>query len=79
MARLTRDQADAFARTLHPKVGYIVGARERMERLALNTDPVYQLVRKAEDAIRALWVELHYRSCESGVARPSDGGQEPPA
>ena len=73
MARLTRDQADAFARSLHAKVGYIVAARERMGRLALTTDPVYQRVQKAEDAIRALWVELHYRSCEGGVGQPPGG------
>jgi hypothetical protein len=34
-------------------------------------DPVYQLVFKAYDAMHRLSVELHYRSCKSGVGRPN--------
>ena len=73
MARLTRDQADAFARAIHTRLGYVVRARERMERAALTSDPVYQLVRAAEEALHSLFVAVHYRSCDGGTGEPRDG------
>jgi hypothetical protein len=33
--------------------------------------PVYQMVCTASDAMHRLSVELHYRSCKSGLGRPN--------
>jgi hypothetical protein len=67
---LTREQAAAVSKSIGPMLGYLVRLRQRMDKAGfLLTDPLYQCVRKAEDAIHHLSVELHYRSCECGVGR----------
>jgi hypothetical protein len=44
-----------------------------MERRGFpGTDNLYQLVRRAEDDLQVLFVELHYLSCASGVGRKTE-------
>jgi hypothetical protein len=63
-------QAAAVAKSIGPTVGYLVRIRERMQKVGFLTgDPLYQLVAKAEDVMRHLSMELHYRSCAGGVGR----------
>jgi hypothetical protein len=72
---LTREQAAAVAKSVGLMLGYLVRLRERMGKVGfLPGDPLYQLVRKAEDALHRLSVELHYRSCGSGTGRPTGDG-----
>ena len=72
---LTRQQAEALARKLQPKIAYVVRVRERMDRVGFTPqDRLYQLLRKAEDALRHLAAELHYVSCASGVGQPPADG-----
>ena len=71
---LTREQAAAVAKEVGPMLGYKVRLRRRMEKVGfLPGDPLYRLMREAEDKLHALSVELHYRSCAGGVGR-LDGG-----
>ena len=54
-------------------VSYLVRLRERMTKVGFPiVDPLYQSVIKAEDAIRELWIKLHYTSCAGGVGKPGD-------
>ena len=63
---LTREQAAAVAKSVGPMLGYLDRLRQRMEKVGfLPGDPLYVLVREAEDKIHHLSVELHYRSCGS--------------
>jgi len=38
----------------------------------LPSDPLYVRVRLAYDAMHSLCMDLHYRSCKSGVGKPTD-------
>ena len=70
---MTREQARQLAQVLQPRIGFIVTVRERMDRAAMSSDPLYMLLLKAEDALLHFATMLHYRSCEHGVgARPVD-------
>jgi hypothetical protein len=55
------------------RVGFVVTLPERMERTGRTGDPAFRLVREAEDALRSLWAELHYRSCRINRPRASSG------
>ena len=70
MATLTRELAEALGRAIRPKLGYLVRLRERMDRAAFSHDPLYPLVRSAEEALHRLSVALHYRSREHGTGQP---------
>lgn len=37
-----------------------------------HDDLLFQLVSQSYDTIQALYIQLHYLSCESGVGRPSE-------
>ena len=51
-------------------LGYLVRLRQRMEKVGfLPGDPLYRLVREAEDKVHHLSVELHYRSCGGRVGK----------
>jgi hypothetical protein len=52
----------------------IVTLRERMERARMGTNPLYELLAKAEDALHHFAVALHYRSCEGGVCESGRSG-----
>jgi hypothetical protein len=69
---LTREQAAALSAKIGPMLGYMVRLRQLTEKVGfLPADPLYRLVRDAEDKLHRLSVELHYRSCGSGVRRSS--------
>jgi hypothetical protein len=55
---------------LFPSINYLHRLRERMEKAGFPPDDkLFALVSKAYDAVHALFVELHYLGCESGVGR----------
>jgi hypothetical protein len=69
---LTPEQAGAVYRALVGGMNYLLRLRTRMEKTGfLPNDRLYQMVCKAYDAMHRLSVDLHYRSCKSGVGRPS--------
>ena len=64
-------QCEAIAKALFPGANYIVRLKARMERRGFRPDdPIYRLVVTLHDTMQALRMQLHYRSCESGVGRP---------
>ena len=70
---LTREQAAALQERIGPMVSYLVRVRELMPKAGFTlVDPLYQSVMKAENALRGLWTELHYMSCEGGVGESRD-------
>ena len=70
MPHVTRAEASVLAESVRQRVGFLVTLRQRMERTGRAHDPAFRLVREAEDALRSLWAELHYRSC--GINRPPE-------
>jgi hypothetical protein len=63
---LTRRQADALSRSIHPKLGYLHRLRTRMEKTGFSIDdPLYQRVSKARDALHDLWVHVYYLACDA--------------
>ena len=79
MARLTPKQAEAFGERIGPTVGFLFRARERMQKLGFaHDDRLYQAVVKAQDAMYALRIHLHYASCERGVGEPPAKPPDPP-
>jgi len=76
--RMTCWQAEQVNKALYPLANYLVRLRSRMEKVGfLPDDPVFLLVAKAQDAVQHLRVELHYRSCRSGVGRPESEDPQP--
>jgi hypothetical protein len=72
---LTREQAAALSAKIGPMLDYLVRLRMRMQKVGfLPGDPLYVLVRDAENKLHHLSVELHYRSCAGGVGRPDGTG-----
>jgi hypothetical protein len=71
MPHVTQAEAGVLADAVRRRVGFLVTLRERMERTGRTADRAFPLVQAAEDAIRSLWAELHYRSC--GINRPPHG------
>jgi hypothetical protein len=76
MDRLTPDQARQIHDALGSATGYLWRLSERMQRVGLDVrDPaLFGLVTAALDTMHRLSVELHYRSCASGVGRPPTDG-----
>ena len=67
---LTSEQARALKNKLHPMLGYLGRLKRRMVRRGfLNDDRLLAAVVRAEDAMHALHVEVHYLGCDSGVGR----------
>jgi hypothetical protein len=67
---IRKDQAATLCRGIHPGLRYLARLRSRMEQAGfLPDDPLFRLVSKAYDAVHALSVHMHYRSCKSGVGR----------
>jgi hypothetical protein len=69
MAHVTQAKTGVLAQ-VRQRVGFLVTVRQRMERTGRTRDPAFPLVRAAEDVLRSLWAELHYRSC--GISRPAE-------
>jgi hypothetical protein len=67
---ITPAEAGVLAEAVRRRVGFLVTLRERMERTGRTGDPAFRLVREAEDALRNLWAEWHYRAC--GINRPAE-------
>ena len=67
---LDRKQAERHRDAIRPGLTYLHELRRRLEQAGFTgNDLLFQLVRRAEDDVQALFVELHYQSCESGVGR----------
>lgn len=67
MAHLTREQFAALRAAVAPQLGYLIRARERLERIGFpTTDPVYRRLLTAQHALQDFLTELHYRSCAGG-------------
>jgi hypothetical protein len=76
MATITNAQARALHATVGTHLDYLIRLRERMQVVGFrHNDPLLLDVRRAEDALRGLWMSLHYLGCESRVGRPSDGNE----
>ena len=70
---LTTEQAGILSRGIFRGLNYLFRVKTRMEKAGFTpSDPLYQLVCKAYDATHRLSVDLHYRSCASGVGRESN-------
>ena len=66
-------QAMRMLDVLRPTLGYLSRLQSRMEKVGfLPTDPLYVGVRLEYDAMHSLCMDLHYRSCQSGVGKPTD-------
>jgi hypothetical protein len=64
-------EARAFGEKIEPKVRYLNRCGDRLDALKFETECwLYRDLTKARDALRSLWVELHYQSIKSGVGRP---------
>jgi hypothetical protein len=60
---IERWQTAALFKALQPHVGYLYRLRERMAQVGfVPSDPLYQRVCEAYDALQALYIELHYLS-----------------
>jgi hypothetical protein len=67
---LTREQARALKNKLQPMLGYLGRLKDRMRRRGfLQDDPLLAAVCRAEDAMHALTVEVHYLACGDSVGR----------
>jgi len=74
---LTRDQAAAVKNKLRPMLGYLGRLKRRMvQRGFLCDDSLLAAVVRAEDAVHALHVQLHYLSCGDVVGRSSHTNKE---
>jgi hypothetical protein len=71
-------QAARVRKALFPLFNYLFRLRKRMERVFPPRDKLLALVSKAYDAMHALYNELHYLSCESGVGRESRQNKQGP-
>jgi hypothetical protein len=68
---IERWQAARLRDGVGPTVGYLSRLRDRMDKVGfVPSDPLYNRVRKAYEALQALFMELHYLSC-NGTGRPS--------
>ena len=66
-------QAERMLEVLRPTLGYLSRLQRRMEKVGfLPTDPLYVQVRLAYDSMHSLCMDLHYRSCKSGVGKPTE-------
>ena len=67
---LTHNQCQKMRDALFPLANYVVRMKKRMEKLGFpRRDPLYALVAASQEDLQRLSMELHYRSCKSGVAR----------
>ena len=70
---LTGEQARALKNKVHPMLGYLGRLKRRMVRKGfLSDDPLLAAVCKAEDAMHARHVKMHYLSCGEVTGRSHD-------
>src|SRR5262245_900278 len=70
--RVTHELADRLWAIIRPMLSYLVRLRERMEKGGfVDGDPLFELAKKAEDAVRDLSMEAQYLSSETGTGRKS--------
>lgn len=68
---LTREQARALKNKLQPMLGYLSRLKDRMRRKGFMVDDrLLSAVCRAEDAMHALSVEVHYLACGDSAGRP---------
>ena len=63
-------QAERIAKALYPGANYLARLRNRMEKLFPPEDPLFLKVVAAQEAVRALSIEMHYSR-----ARPAWAGR----
>jgi hypothetical protein len=69
-SNLTHQQCRRMFDSLYPLANYIARLHQRMEKRGFpGDDPLYLKARAAYESLLTLRVELHYRSCQSGVYR----------
>jgi hypothetical protein len=69
-SHLTPAQAAAIGKIIGQHLRYLGKLRKRMDQVGFpSTDPLYFDVCRAFDMAQALWMNLHYLSCTSGVGR----------
>ncbi len=67
---LTIEKARKLSKGLFPGANYLIRLRGRMVQAGFSpTDPIFQLVEKAQDAMQSLCTAMYYEGCESGVGR----------
>jgi hypothetical protein len=72
---LSPAQAAALGKIIGEHLRYLGKLRTRMEQLGFpGNDPLYFDVCRSFDMTQALWVNLHYLSCGSGVGMPRNDG-----
>jgi hypothetical protein len=65
-------QAKKVNEKIGPTLGYLTRLKARLDKRGFkSSDPFYQIVAKAQDALQHLVTETHYLSCKSGVGRPA--------
>jgi hypothetical protein len=70
---LTREQAHALKNKLQPMLGYLGRLKHRMMRRGFLTgDPLLDAVVRAENAMHALSVEVHYLCVGKPAERSRD-------
>lgn len=70
-------QAKKIHDSVAPSLRYLHKLQTRMEKVGfLPTDPLFQLVKKAHDAMQGLSVETHYMACKTGVGREPRRGRQ---
>ncbi|MBI3408069.1 MAG: hypothetical protein HY040_06895 [Planctomycetes bacterium] len=62
-------QATKVRASLQPNLNYLNRLRARMDRAGLHQEELFKLVCDAQEALRLLYVELHYLACDGGVYR----------
>jgi hypothetical protein len=68
---LTTEQATRMHESLFKLANYLSRTVKRMERVGFPPDdPLMKSARRAYDAVSSLYMDLHYRSCKSGVGPP---------
>ena len=69
---LTDEQARALKNKLQPMLGYLNRLKQRLRRRGFRPDDrLLTAVCRAEDAVHALHVEVHYLACGDRVGRLS--------
>jgi hypothetical protein len=74
MPHVTQDEARVLAEAVRRRTRNLIQLRERMEETGRKTDPLYAAVKPAHEAMHALWVRCHHRSC--GADRPPKKASE---
>jgi hypothetical protein len=68
MARLTREQAAQLRDRVREALGFLSRFLNRLELRGFDTTgPLYRNVLAARNAMQALYMDLHYKACDSGV------------